>query len=508
MAGISLRLAAVATACLVAFTMPASARGGGGGGGGGFRGGGGGGGGFHGGGGGGFRGGGGGAHFSAPAISRAAPSFARPSFSHAAPSFSRSATRSFARPSFTGGRVAHSFSRSTVRTGTRSFSRSAARTNRSFGGTRVGARSAGASRLSATRLNGARSGLAAQSFQGTRGVGRTIGAAAIGGGAIAAGARFQHRADWRRHRGYFGWAGPVFWPFAYDDLYDDIYWSDGPYYDDPFWAYGYGDIYGGVFSPEGYDGIAGWASAPRSARKAPGGSTQATQQAPQWSSLCGDDASEINLPIDRIGAAVTPTDEQRAALDALANASVQAAQLIKAACPSGVAYTPTGRLQAMEQRVQSMVQAVALTRPPLDNFYNMLSDEQKARLNAIHRDEAAPRTASASAPACGPKSLIPAWPQAQIEKSVRPDEAQRVKLDALRDANTKAADMLKAACPAETPITPPARLAAIAERLDTLLSAVRLVRTALDDFYGSLRDEQKAQFNGIAPVVQNVQPRG
>jgi hypothetical protein len=68
--------------------------------------------------------------------------------------------------------------------------------------------------------------------------------------------------------------------------------------------------------------------------------------------------------------------------------------------------------------------------------------------------------------------------------------------------------MLKAACPAESPTTPPARLAAIAERLDTLLSAVRLVRAALDDFYGALRDEQKAQFNGIAPVVQNVQPRG
>ena len=144
MAGITLRLAAVGAACLVAFAMPASGRGGGGfhggGGGGGFHGGGGGGG-FH--GGGGFRGG-------------AAPSFARPSFSRAAPSFSHRAMRSSARPSFRGGRVAHSFSRPTVRTGMRSFSRSAMRGNRSLGGTRVGARGAG-SRLSATRLNGARS---------------------------------------------------------------------------------------------------------------------------------------------------------------------------------------------------------------------------------------------------------------------------------------------------------------------------------------------------------------
>jgi hypothetical protein len=318
----------------------------------------------------------------------------------------------------------------------------------------------------------------------------------------------QHRADWRRHRGFFGWAGPVFWPYFYDDLYDDIYWGYGPYYDDPFWAYGYGDIYGGLFSPEGYAGIAGWEtpSVRRGARTARGESSQATQQATQWSALCGDDTREVNLPIERINAAVTPTDEQRTALDALANASVQAAQVIKTACPSDVAYTPTGRLAAMEQRVQGMVQAVALIRPPLDTFYNMLSDEQKARLNAVAREQ--PRNPRSPAQACGPQSLIPAWPQAQIEKAVRPDEAQRVKLDALRDANAKAADMLKATCPAETPTTPPARLAAVAERLDTLLSAVRLVRAALDDFYGSLRDEQKAQFNGIAPVVQNTQTHG
>jgi hypothetical protein len=394
-----------------------------------------------------------------------------------------------------------------------SFSRSAARHNRSFGGARFGARSAGAGRLSASRFGagrGAGAGLAARSFQGTRGAGRTIGAAAVGSGVFAAGgARWQHRADWRRHRGFFGWAGPVFWPFAYDDLYDDIYWGYGSYYDDPFWSYGYGDIYGGMFSPDGYDGLAGWAPAP--ARVARGSvrdqAAQAPQQARQWGALCGDDTSEINLPIDRISATVAPNDDQRAALDALASASVQAAQLIKAACPSDIAFTPTGRLQAMEQRVQSMVQAVALTRPPFDNFYNLLSDEQKARLNAIHRDGSDPHKARASAPSCGPKTLIPAWPQAQIEKSVRPVEAQRVKLDALRDANAKAAEMLKAACPAEMPATPPARLAAVAERLDTLLSAVRLVRAALDDFYGSLRDEQKAQFNGIAPVVQNI-PRG
>jgi hypothetical protein len=34
------------------------------------------------------------------------------------------------------------------------------------------------------------------------------------------------------------------------------------------------------------------------------------------------------------------------------------------------------------------------------------------------------------------------------------------------------------------------------------------VHQALNDFYGALTDEQKAQFNGIPPTVQNGQPRG
>ena len=123
--------------------------------------------------------------------------------------------------------------------------------------------------------------------------------------------------------------------------------------------------------------------------------------------MCGDDTRNVaSLPIDRINAAVSPDDQQRAALDALANATVQAAQTVKAACPADVAYTPTGRLDAMEQRVQAMVQAVALIRPPLDSFYGMLSDEQKARFNALGRDER-PDNPRAPTPACGPNAVIP-----------------------------------------------------------------------------------------------------
>ncbi|HWN76971.1 MAG TPA: Spy/CpxP family protein refolding chaperone, partial [Bradyrhizobium sp.] len=62
-----------------------------------------------------------------------------------------------------------------------------------------------------------------------------------------------------------------------------------------------------------------------------------------------------------------------------------------------------------------------------------------------------------------------------------------------------AADMLKTSCQADDALTPPARLAAVGKRLDTMLQAVKLVRSVLDDFYATLSDEQKAQFKAIGP---------
>ena len=42
-------------------------------------------------------------------------------------------------------------------------------------------------------------------------------------------------------------------------------------------------------------------------------------------------------------------------------------------------------------------------------------------------------------------------------------------------------------------------LDAVGKRLDTMLQAIKMVRTASDDFYGRLSDEQKAQFEAIGP---------
>jgi LTXXQ motif family protein len=313
------------------------------------------------------------------------------------------------------------------------------------------------------------------------------------------------RGGWWRHRnGGYGWVGPLFWPFAYYDIYNYTLWGSG--YDDPFWDYGYGDIYAGIFSPYGYDDLSSYRSQGGSGQVS-ARQTQRSQTATpdQLTQMCGDDSHDIaGLPIDQIQEAIQPNDAQRAALDDLANASVKAAQDIKAACPTQIALTAPARLATMQARIEAMIAAVGTVQPPLQKFYDLLNDEQKVRLNALGEDQRRAEVTKGKNGSLGEncgaaQTGVTGWPSAEIDAKVHPTDAQRASLAALQDATAKAADMLKASCQTSEAITPPARLEAVGKRLDVILQAIKNVRAALDDFYGKLSDEQKAQFEAIGP---------
>jgi hypothetical protein len=294
---------------------------------------------------------------------------------------------------------------------------------------------------------------------------------------------------WRHGDGFYGWVGPLFWPFAYYDLYDYTIWGD-----DGFWYYGYPDIYAGIFGPYGYDDLIGYL---------PRGPYQRQARASWLAHMCGDDSRDIaGLPIDQIAQAIQPDEAQRVALDDLGNASIRAAQSIRAACPTQVVLTAPGRLAAMQQRIEAMISAVSIVRSPLERVYSLLDDEQKARFNALAEGQrtrtAANNPKGSLGESCGAaQSATFEWPTSEIEAGLQPNDAQRAGLKALQDASSKAADMLKAACQPDASATPTARLAAIGNRLDTMLEAVKLVRAALEDFFATLSDEQKAQFEAI-----------
>ena len=319
---------------------------------------------------------------------------------------------------------------------------------------------------------------------------------------------FLHNGFRFRRFAVFGWVGPLFWPYAYNDIYCDVFWGywgygcADPYwsygYGNPFWDYGYSDIYGGLFSPFGYNDLAGYASGGRSRGRHV--RSEASISSDQIAQMCGDDTKDVaDWPIDRIRQLVSPNDQQRTALDDLADASLRAAQIIKTACPTSIAFTATGRLAAMQQRIEAMEQAVDVVRGPLGAFYGALTDEQKAKLNAANESTTQPnaRARGSLTQNCTATNAATQWPESQIEKAVQPNQAQRARLSDLQAAAAQAADQLAASCPSELPTTPPARLAAVAKRLDVMLTAVKSVRSALNDFYDTLSDEQKAQFNAI-----------
>jgi hypothetical protein len=129
----------------------------------------------------------------------------------------------------------------------------------------------------------------------------------------------------------------LFWPFAYYDIYDYTLCGDGI----GFWGYGYRDIYAAIFTPYGYEDVIRHMSSPRSRRHG---------RLPSLTQIRGDDASEFaDFPIKQFRQAIMLSEEQRATLDDLANASVKAAQIIRAACLAEVALTASGRLAAMQQ---------------------------------------------------------------------------------------------------------------------------------------------------------------
>jgi hypothetical protein len=299
---------------------------------------------------------------------------------------------------------------------------------------------------------------------------------------------------WRHSGGGYGWVGPLFWPFAYNDIYDYAIWGDGV----GFWDYGYPDIYAGIFPPYGYSDLQGYFPQRRYDRRR-GGSVQLAQ-------MCGNDSRAIaGMPVDQIADVVQPTEAQVAALRDLGSASLTAAQYIRAACPAQAMLTAPGRLAAMQQRIEAMNGAIAMIRPKLESFYSVLTDEQKARLTAFgeeQRKAAATSGDKASlAQSCSsPRPPALEWPASEIEARIHPSDTQRAALQVLQDTSARAADGLKAACQTEEMLTPPARLAAAARRLEAMLQAVKQVRAALEDFYATLNDEQRALFEAIGPA--------
>jgi hypothetical protein len=318
----------------------------------------------------------------------------------------------------------------------------------------------------------------------------------------------HHRFDpaFLRRVGFAGafWPGPYFWPYAY---YDETFWLWPSAYDEVFWAYGYDDILSGIYRPYAFSDYGDFVAS-IGGRGRDKGRRSASLSAPgSFTELCGAAAPGLTeWPVDEIAAAVEPTSQQRALLDALITASDKAAETLRAACPRNVPVTPIGRMDVMERQLAALEQAAQIVQPALEKFYAALSDDQKERFNALGPKSRTGRRRAGGetvpqpdrlARACQTSASEPAdWPIARIEQAVRPDGRQRAVLNALQAATAEAARALQSACPAdELPLTPTGRLSVVAQRIAAMRQSVATLRPALAKFYAALTDEQKARFN-------------
>ena len=239
--------------------------------------------------------------------------------------------------------------------------------------------------------------------------------------------------------------------------------------------------------------------------------------AERFISGCRQQSAELaNLPFDAIARIAAPDDAQHAALDALRGTAREAAERFASDCPQSVPAGPAVRLEAMEQAIDAARAAFNVVEPALQGFYSALADaaarpsERPAERYGERSDRHSSRWrayASADRNAAAKRSddiceevisALRGWPVREIEASVRLSEPQRASFYELVTSSLKAADTLAGACPAETALTPVARMATLRARLAAVRAATAAIRPALARFYESLDQGQKVRFAGMS----------
>jgi LTXXQ motif family protein len=295
----------------------------------------------------------------------------------------------------------------------------------------------------------------------------------------------------------------VFWPDAAADLADYVLLPSG---NGRFWTHGYDSIVEGAFA-------ASDAADQRGARARPAAPRLSDAGAPNTpvasADACGATSATADAFIAKIDRAVEPTASQRDALEELRGALARAIERITTSCPAAMPASVAQRLNAIQDRIWAMHDALLTIRLPFERFYNALSEEQRQRL----RGEA-PRPAEIAANATegrgaadgrGEMCLEPSagmadWMMRTIERAA-PREQQRAGVEAMRMRSAAMAQLVAASCPSDPRPDAMSRVAAATDRLDVMLFTVMSVSPMLQQFYDSLDDKQKA---GLARALRQA----
>jgi hypothetical protein len=346
---------------------------------------------------------------------------------------------------------------------------------------------------------------------------------------MAAGAGAAAAAAYAQNARQPSWSGPVFWPAAYDDMFGYVARPD----DLRFWSGGFADVMAGIFGQAGSEERGSPRARMRGVSTASAETTGAGAATAQ--KACGTlTAQSVDDLMNQIDQTIHPRDKQQAAVKELRAAMTRAADDLRSACPQDTPLTPLARLDAMQQRLWAMQSAALNIRTPFAKLVAALDDDQKTRLDAsatpqaqaqtqapperhanmrrhrrhAHQDREASRASGGAAGNAGPIQICYMQSQAagnrpseQIAERVRPTDEQQASLKDLAETSGNMTKLMLASCPDKPPANALARLDAVLGRLEAMLYAINVVNPPLQNFYGSLTDEQKARFNSLGAAA-------
>lgn len=284
-----------------------------------------------------------------------------------------------------------------------------------------------------------------------------------------------------------------FWPDAPQNIFDYVLLQK----EAGLWGHGYGTIIVSMFAqpPKADDARGG-------ARLTASGSVeQTTGAAPSAEMVCGErGVNRAEEMTKQVAGMLALADDQQSVLAELRSALRQAEEDTIAACPNNAPANLPERLQTMQDRLWAMRVMGTSLRAPLQKFHDALTSEQKAKLDAQparseSRANAPSRDAAMQCYALA--QLAPQWPAAQIARAVRLNKDQQVAFGTLSETSSQMGQLMMGSCPKKTAATPLARLDATLDWIDAMLFAGTNVAVAVDDFYGSLSEEQKARLDKL-----------
>jgi uncharacterized membrane protein len=228
---------------------------------------------------------------------------------------------------------------------------------------------------------------------------------------------------------------------------------------------------------------------------------------------CGEQSVELRkTPFDVISRTVRPSERQQNALDTIRSAVSAAAHMLATTCPKDIPAMPSGRLDALSQAIDALLESRTTMHPALANFYASLDEEQKARIvvNLSPNVQPKPNRDSRLAADFDNQqnadqetvcrqwaSILRSWPIRQIEAGTQLSDEQHAALYEVTAAFYHAASGLVSSCPGERPLTPLGRLEAEQRQLEALRQGINIIQPVITIFEKSLTDGQKTRLDTV-----------